>query len=1121
MKSIYMWVAALAVCAVHGGDVLIIGVRTPADKICTPLYDPLMKEPGWGKVRCIEPEAVSDFSRKDLENVKLVVVGGGARYALDAHDKAMQKLLVEYVRQGGGLVIRNPFSQMFSRAEFNYQLMQAFGGRMLLEKVCVPKGRGCRIGEYYPDTFTSSNRVFPPFDDGVTNVLYCSYYAFNVDHGVVPFLPTKDWKVALSAGLDVPSEPFPEIGLDFFDSRRRAKGFVGDTPIVGVREFGNGRVVFFGSNLILTRPIQSNTTREIAERILFRGPEGGKPVETGRFIRNLFNWAGVNSHMVNVESLPEVASRKAVDARLGTNWKVFKGVVGPRTNLSSGKSTPEEFIAKAKSLGLDFVAFLEDFPELTAEKYERLREICERATDDKFTAWPGFAFQKDNGNCQYVFSTEQMFPGRKWLTPDRKRFISTQDGSASYPDYGISGNIDLRFFYGALSFVNNVGWHMFHESPYRQTDNRCVQSMGVITRINGRTVETAFDAYRINNRNGQMLLPFALEFIDSVDGLNENTYVSGIGIEGVAAFRRFMMSHGCHSGHPGQGSYGCQFVSNGPEILFSPMRGDYESNKKLLYAERYANWPYKLKVTSPGGIDWVEMLDGDHVVRRWDAKGENRFERTGSFAVERQHYMWVRTKDMKGNIAFTRSCNSETFLMREMQCDDRNNQIFYSSQPRKDSRSPFYCTIASNTCTPDKGPWHGPVSPVGFYVFDKKYGMGGDGGHDGCPENHPKVWFSPSVEYGGVAAKSMGRVRELVAGLEGGAHCRPERVVASSDALVGDRVLDGVFAFDRRPIIHVWHSLFPVYDSKYVDTRARCSLFLPKIDGVVPYQWEQTLTLKQSVPSAAGKPIVKFGTVDFSPKCSEATAFISGRRVDDIRGKSFSMKPGDYFVVKNPVYGTLAVYPLEPINYCGGALAMIGDGGVYEAGSSFSCRMVVMGMHKFINDPAVFAGDVKNAYGIGVEESAYRFESEAGSGRPNGVCFDAVADDGVLKGRFKGLSSLSGTLGLRLSGLSSKKSAIVHTPTGIRIVPVEGGTAYVALREEESDVPIFVGHPFRAGNEDLVLSLSRPGKWMLEVHNPTKREIRTKVESDRRCSVFSFSREVAIPAGTSLDFCVE
>ena len=1121
MKSSFLAAVLLVVCtATHGGDILIVGGtwNTPAERICTPLYEPLMKEPGWGKVRILKG-SISAVTPMDLENVRLVIVGGGTHFALDAHDQAVRSLLVEYVRHGGGLVIVNNYGQMFARTEFNYQLMQAFGGRVLFEKVCVPKGRMYRIGEYFPDTFTYTDRVFPPFNYGVTNVLYCSCYTFNCDHGVVPFLPTEDWRVALSAGLDVPSEQVPEIGLEFFDSRRRKAGFDGDTPIVGVREFGKGRVVWFGSSLILTRPIQSDVTREIAERILFRGTEEGGPVETGRFIRNLFVWAGANADRVDVAKLPPVEVRDAVDKRLGTKWRLFKGVIGPRTNLSIGRSSPEEFIAKAKRMGLDFIAFLEEFSELTPEEFDRLRGICANASDDTFTAWPGFTFQKDDGNRQYAFSTEPMYPGRKWLTSDRKRFISTIYDPA-WPDYGISGNVDQSFFYGALSFVNNVGWYMFHESPYRQTDNRNVQSMGVITRVNGTTVETAFDAYRINNRNGQMLLPFALELVDSVDGMDERTYLCEIGMDGVAAFRRFMMSHGCHNGYPGQGAYGCQFVSNGPEIKFRPRRGDYDADCKLLYSERYANWPYTLEVSSTNGISWVEILDGDHVVRHWEVGGENIFRRTGSFAVERQHYLWVRTKDMKGKAAFTRSCNSESFLMRETQCDDRNNQIFYSRQPRKDGGA-YYCTIAAYPCTPDKGPWVGRVCPVGFYVFDKKYGMGGDGGHDGSPEDHPDVWLTPSINYGGVVAKSMGRVREFVAGKEGGPHCRPERVVSSGDVLVGDHVLDGVFAFDRRPIIHVWHSLFPVFDSEYADTRARNTLFIPKMDGVVPYQWEQTLTLKQPVPSAAGRAIANFGSLRLSTKQAGSAANLSGVRLDNIAGKKFSMKPGDYLVVKNPVYGSLAVFPLAPIDYDHEVFSVPGDGGVYDSGSTFELRLVVMGMHKFVEDPYAFASEVGKAYGIGGAEPGYRPELEAGKGRPHGVCFDAIADGGVLKGRFAGLSNMPGTLGLRLSGLSDRKSAIVHSPSGIRLVPVEKGTCYAALRNEEADVPLFVGHPFRAGDESLVLSLSRPVRWTLEVHNPTKREIRAKVESDPRCSAFSFCREVTIQAGESLDFAVE
>ena len=1108
---------AAASSAAAPRDILFAGVPKHADAkaFCRPLFETFTAEEGWGEVRAV---TFDELTAADLASARLVIVYGGDTFALDGHERDILAALVGYAKAGGGLVIANDLGQMFAKLVFRNELMKALGGRILFEKVSFPASAHHRIGPFACDKWAYTDRVFPPFDDGVGRALVQSEYSFNVMHGVLPFLPTDEWKVALSAGRDVGSEPFGDCGVASFDSSRRARGFEGDTPLVGVREIGRGRAVWYGLQSILTRSANAAVMRETLERILFRGAEGGGPSGTGRFTKNLFTWASEHAAGLDVAAIPPLCSRAEYEKGLGRGRRFFRGVVGPRTVFSGGRSTAEEYIARAKALGLDFIAFLERLERISEPDYERLRAICERATDDRFTAWAGFTYENDAGGRGYAFSPDPMYPGPLYRRPDGK-FASKRVRANADPSQGEAGQTELDFFYGMLSFNNNHGWYMFHDSPYRPTDNRTVQSMGVLTRVGGRTAESAFDAYRINNRNGQVLMPLALELVDSADELDEGSYLSVIEQDGVAAFRRFMMTHQGHSLYPGQGNYGCQQVSNGPLIEFRPVRGDYGSDSNLLYSVMYANWPYALRVSSDAGLDRVEIVDGDTPVRRWDAKGARTFERKGSFTIDRQRYLWVRVRDAKGRVAFTRTCNCETFLLRENQCGDRENQLLYSLQPRKEKGAPpYFSSFGADTCTPDKGPWNGRVRPVGFFVFDKRYGLGSNGGFDGSPEDHPQVNLTPSINYGGCEADPIGWVREFVAGREGGPHVRPERVVASSDALVGDRVLDGVFDLRQRPIIHVWHSLYPVFDSAYAGTRARCTLFLPKMDGVVPYQWEQTLVLKQPVPTEAGKPVVNFGRVSLSSRHGETAAMLSGTRMDGIVGKRFAMRPGDYLTVRNPQYGSLAVFPLDPIDYTAESLTLPGDGRTREAGTAFRCRLVAMGMNKFVSDPFAFAGAARAAYAIGGGTPAYRAAFTSGRGVPNGVCFDAVAEDGALVGRFDALAKLPGTLGLRLSGMDDGRSAVVLSKTGIRLVPVEKGVAYAALRDEESDCDLFIGHPFRSESRDLVLALSRPGKWRLEVHNPTDREIRAKVESDPRCTAFSFSKTLTVPAGTSEDF---
>jgi len=379
--------------------------------------------------------------------------------------------------------------------------------------------------------------------------------------------------------------------------------------------------------------------------------------------------------------------------------------------------------------------------------------------------------------------------------------------------------------------------------------------------------------------------------------------------------------------------------------------------------------------------------------------------------------------------------------------------------------------------------------------------MGGAAGLDGSPEDHPQVQFKPSICWGDNKPQSP----EFIAGKAGGMHVLPWRVVSGGNALVADRVLDGCFPLSHRKISNVWRTLYPVEDCPYVETTARCSLFLPKIDGVIPYQWDQALRLKKEFPTpGAGEPFVCFGRIQKSKNTVSVNAHLGGSVILDAYGKTFDMAKGDYIVLKDSVWGSMAVYALAPVKYVAGSLWQAFDGDIAPVGTTFRFRMAMVGMHKGVSDPDAYAKVIKEKYA---------------EFTPDGVIKRQSTRNGAVVERFDGLTDLPGTLGYQLTGLSDNRSAVVAIPGDMRIVPVEKGTAYIALGNEESDKEVFIGHPFTCDNVDLGLYLSRTGKglfrWQLELHNPTAKEIKAKVKNDPRFNLLSLDRDVTIPPYTS------
>ena len=1084
-------------------DTMLIVSDLPSRKLETMnrmLLDGLAEE-GFGRQRCVTQD---DLTRDDLAAARLVLfIGNGRSYSLAGHDKEVFDALVAYVENGGGLVVFNRMGQRFSCIGLSEHLLEAFGGGIAMESPVVPPEKYFQIGSrgkkmIYTDRIFSKSRA--------KNVILHADYSFNTLHSIQACKLGNGWRCVLSAGEDVAGEPFPETGIAFLDSRRSKMPFSSDYPVVAVKKAGRGRVCWWGMHGA-SFLFQNTAEQGVAERMgpmLFDGVEGRPKSDLFMLTAEVFSWTAGNSETLDAGAVPSLASREAGEAAYGREYRLFRGVIGPRTTYSTGRSTPAEYVAKAKALGHDFIVFLEDFSHLTPEAFAALQGECAALTDKNFTAWGGYTIQNEDGNREFVFTTEPIYPGAKFLSADGKRLSASGSSVGS----AIGGSCtELRFFYGAYGFNGNVGWYDLKNSPYRRTDIRAAMSLGVVTRVNGVDIVRDIDAFAINNDNNQALMPVALELMDSVDGLGEGTFVSQIGANGLAEFRNAMTDYTIFSGYPRMGSFGCYSVSSGPSVELKLPRCDPADDGTRLYNPNFARWPFKLTVKSRRGVGAVELWDGIRLVRRWQGNGRKEFAISGTLANERQHHYWVKAWDLMGGEAFTRAAGCVTQLFSEWNCGDRMNQYLVSTQKRGNGEPPFVMQRGGETCLCDKGPWTGRVRPVGCFVFDKKWGIGGSGGFDGSPDDHPQVKFTPSIAYGDEKPASIGWVSEFVAGRAGGPHVEPRRVVASANALVADRVLDGTFPLSERDVIHVWRSLLPVEDCPWAETTARCSLFLPKIDGIVPYQWEQTLTLKRDIPAPSdGSSLAYFGNLRLSKNTVSLNAHIDGETISNAFNKTFAMKPGDCLVAKDSQWGSLAIFPLTEVRFERSKFGVPSQSpSVARKGTTCEFKAVLCGMHKGVTDPDSYAREIKAKYAVFAPQG--------------GVIRDATAMDGAIVETFDGLGDLPGTLGLRLSGLSDNRSAVLAIPDGrIRLVPVEKGTAYVALGDAESGKDLFIGHPVHCDNIEVGCYLtlaSDMSTWQLELHNPTECAVKASISTDSRFHNFHVSGTVSLEPGES------
>jgi len=1086
------------------------GAGSGGDPMPAPMREAL-EEAGLGPIRSVEWDHVTPQSLRQSEVVLLLL--HPKRLTLTQKDHAIIQLLKDYVSGGGGLLFGCNRQQLWSDFFIARAIARDFGLKLLVEKVEGAPDKTWQIGEWYADRYTYTDQVFPPINDGVQGVLFhtTSDWSFR---GVVPFeVQDEAWKIVMHSGPNASSTPLPPIGLETLDRDFRESGFEQDVPLMAVRDYGKGHVAYLGVNMpnIFTRVVDNQTALNTYTQYV-RDGHAGHASDMLRVIVNTFTWLGQGASALQGKALALADATQ--EARFDQGWKLRRGVIGPRTTYSSGKATPEQYVAKAKELGLDFIVFLEDFAEMEREDFDKLRADCERLTTSDFVAVPGITYTNGDGNHQYAYSNQLLMPSEALLDESGDHILCGDEAD------GIG---ELRWLYELNSFENQAGWYNFKDNPYPHYDTRNVASMGVITQKDGKIVERVVKEWAYSNFHDQLLWPHALTLATSPDELDGvatgDVYVNVVGTHGYEHLFNVLTTYpGARArshNFPGSAPFGGTSVSNGPMINLQAPRADTDTKDGGIYSRKLQVWPLNLTVTSEHGLKEVRLMDGERVIRRYLPGGENSFEIETGVSLEHQRQIWVHAFDSRGGEAFTRALNSNAWLMRETQCGDRNNQLFGSRQYRDDGTLYFHGYTGTNA-TPSKGPWNGKVRPVGAFIFDKELGLGSTA-FDGGPEGEPSLWLGPEVWWGGKKPKwgqngkhAPGWFSQLVTDREGGPHIRPERIVASADVLSADMVLDGVFPVNDKPVIHVWYTMQPVLPAETIKTNVVKTLYLCKVEGVNMYLVEQTVEALKDIPIGEDRDWgIKLGKVGGGARLEGAARKLGDKpmNTNPASGK-FTFRKGDYVGFYGDPFGSLAVYnigdPLilegDPKNY---SIHLPSEGDVIPKGTVYKMRLLLAGMNNQTPDPVALTEQLQQQYGLGVEGTGYTVQLDAGTVVGNEYELQMRANSmGQVAFSIDGLDELAGNLGAKIHGLNANWTACLQRggdAPDVRVVPVTGqGVGYAVLQAELEERPVFIGHPYTASNSDAVLGLSRTTdhrSWVLEVHNPTDQPMSVAVRT--------------------------
>lgn len=1097
------------------------------DPMPAPLRDALERA-GLGPITGVEWEEVTPTILQQSRVV--IVLIWPHRLTLTKRDKAVVKLIHDYAAAGGGVLFAADRQQQYKDHIIPMAIADAFGTAFLVEQVHAKPEVTWRIGEWASDTFTFTDRIFPPLDEGVRGIFFQteSTWAYR---GVVPFDARQPWKVVVDTGKNAWTTPLDPPGLELLERNYRDHGFDQNVPLLGIREIGKGRAACSGMNLtmLLVRVAVGEAGLQ-AYTTYMRDGRGSYPSNMIQLLVNLLTWLGEDADALASAQLTMEYDDAVAEFEKG--WAMRRGIVGPRTTYSSGTATPDEYVDKARQLGLDFIVFLEEFAAMDRQDFDKLRDDCNRLTTKDFIAVPGITWVNEDGNHQYAYGNQLLMPSDA-LVDDQEHILG---GDSS------DGIGELCWLYELNSFENQAGWYLFKDNPYPFYDARDVASMGVVTQKGSQVVERVVDEWAYTNFHDQCLWPLALNLAtspDELDGIQTgDVYVNVIGTSGFEQLydnlNTMRAARAPMHRYPKVAPFGGTSVTQGPVINLEMPRADTNTEEGLAYCRHLQNWPVDLTVESSVPLSEVRVYDGQRPVRRFDPNGKRTFQWQTSLTKEFQHHIWVHAVDVNGREGFSRSINCNAWLMREVQCTDRNNQLFSMMSQREDGTKMLY-GYSGTTCTPDKGPWNPKIRPVGAFIFDPVLGLGAMN-YDGSPEGEPIVWTAPEVWWNGKAPGGItkaGWLRNMVTGREGGPHNRPERVVASSEVLVGEMVLDGVFPLDpTKEFCHVWHTMQPVIDSKVLATTLRKTYYRPKIDGINVYLLEQTFETLTDIPVGEDKDwAIQFGRFAV-PNGKRIKRTV--RRIGDQppytgpEGGDFTMSAGDYVGFLEDPFGSLVVYNIgSPLLIQGRVgwywVRIPAEGRVIPKGSKYTVRLVAVAMHCNVEDPVALAEEVKQQYGLGVEQVGYTVKLANGQVTDQTYLLSMNAgQQGNIQGVVNGLDRMAGNIGTRITGLNPGWSACLYRggdEPDVLFIPVTAdGIGRATFEEDLNGKPLFVGHPYVADVTDVKLALSRTNnwkQWQIEVHNPLGQAVTVSVRNAEGWPGPAYVRTFDLPAGSS------
>jgi hypothetical protein len=1089
---------------------------------------------------------------KPFHAIVLVARDEGVHTMTDA-DRARALIaradLERYVREGGGLfllaqAVRYPGDD---DQKFHNLLFEPFGAQILREAIfdTTQTFDSPRTPVFAPmPYFWTKNITAHPTTQNVRRI-YLPLYTHEPVPGVPALQLGEDWQVVVRGDASAKSYL---VGDDNGIDLSRAGNQKSAPPIAAARSLGKGRVFIYSAPARDTFLNYGNKMwPQITEAVGDR--ENGTPSDSNTLLLNALRWIsqpagstpGFGTHVLApIEPIVFDPSVNWDTAEFGAPSAGVRGIIGAHSNYSDGKGSVAEYVAAAKAAGLSYIVFTDPLELLSETKLAALKADCARASSDDFYACPGVEFSDSLGVRWASWGEKVVWPEKEFVSNGKTypvwngKFIIATGRYETMCAYSPNAIIDYKKLRAANAHPANLWW-FFRIIPlaYEISDGAA------------KPIADNFDEYLYALRDMRWLS------VDSFTRLRAPAEVATAAQTAVTSLRDMSAVRSiCNSrvNVAFESMAARQHVSQGldaPRITQWDVINNQMENPWLI-TRGTQRVRLKFTVSSPVGIREVLVHDADKgIIRRFDGGGAKTFSHEWNMAHDEQHYLVLDVIDTNGKRAIS------------------NYQFLYCY------KSGLYrCGDNLNTLGSAQLVWHPDRNQMPTFTkyFENGFKYTVQGIDSGPPlATQPDLW---PMEY---VSTTEGSYPQLPAEIT---NKIPDIKLGSTDLQIYSTDMsqrsEG-FDTDTRPGPS-WGAIskrlgpHPYFERKHITyaPRSRQDYFVTwnhrrPWEGSKNYKgsilwhegeirWTKSVTLKSAVPVQLvrenGPGGARFDLHDQLFVTDAERGLLSLRlRADQEKPlrRSGRIAPGGYCAAMNTDLGYIAFFapPGSDFSYStygtdnapdlvnNTVIGLGRDGQKVEVGEVWKYRFALA----TIADPKLsneLLKDISQGFNLNAEkESVYPVEVKTGKLLDTEYFCSLSADKNETQFSI-GPRELICDLPIRISGLQDNGCA-ADWATGrnfFRFVPVVDGTAYFQ-ESIDKKAEIWAGNVFVSDNPNVKLSLTIDGQAedkapLLEIHNPTEKEITTRVWSPPGTPLFGgMSFDVTLPAGGSTPGLIE